>query len=371
MINLLGVVFQTHLQEIVFKMAQKVEQRYAVKFCVKLGKCASETVGMLRTAYGGSSMKKSAIYQWHKRFTGGQELASSQERSGRPSTSLTDENRNKINELVLQNRRITVRDIELQVAISHGSIITILHELGFSKVCARWVPRLLTDEQCQNRVSICMQWRSRVKREGPDNFLKRLVTCDETWPHHYDPETKRESAVWKHKSSPRPQKAKVVKSAGKVMHLVFFDFKGVIYDHHVPKGQTVTGNYYSSVLKKQLMPKMRKKRPELVANGWLLHQDNAPAHTSRVCQDTIAEIGVELIAHPPYSPDLAPCDFFLFPELKNHIRGRRFESDDQLNAAVTGALKVISKDGLWHVFESWQKRWDKCIEAEGQYFEGT
>jgi [histone H3]-lysine36 N-dimethyltransferase SETMAR len=352
-------------------MASKIEQRYAIKFCFKLRKSATETIQMLSSAYGESSMTKSRVHVWYNRFKNGQEQVLSQERSGRPTTSVTDDKKNKVDDLVRQNRRITVRDIEEEVGISFGSAQSILSELGYSKVCARWVPRLLTDEQRQNRVAICVQWRSRMRREGADNFLKRVVTCDETWVHHYDPETKQESSIWKHKSSPRPEKAKVVRSAGKVMHLVFFDHQGIIYDNRVPKGQTVTGNYYSSVLKHELMKKLRKKRPELIANGWLLHHDNAPAHTSRVCRETMDEIGVELLAHPPYSPDLAPCDHFLFPELKKYLRGNRYGSDEEVNSAVTSALKVISKDGLWHVFEKWQNRWNKCIEAEGHYFEGS
>jgi len=209
-----------------------------------------------------------------------------------------------------------------------------------------------------------------LRREGHENFLKRVVTCDETWVHHYDPETKQESAIWKHRNSPRVEKAKVSRSAGKVMHLIFFDHQGVIYDHRVPKGQTITGEYYSSVLKRQLMKKMRKRRPELCQNGWLFHHDNAPAHKSRVCLEILDEIGCELLPHPPYSPDLAPCDFFLFPELKKHLRGHRFETDSEVNQAVTGALNIISKDGLWGAFQAWEKRWIQCIQAEGAYFEG-
>jgi [histone H3]-lysine36 N-dimethyltransferase SETMAR len=352
-------------------MSTKIEQRYAVKFCFKLGKTQSETVAMLSAAYGESAMSQPSVHRWFTRFKNGEEEPLSQERSGRPATAITSDSKHRIDEMVRQDRRITIRAIETELGINRDAVTTILSELGYSKVCARWVPHLLTDEQRRNRVAICLHWRSRLRRVGAENFLKRVVTCDESWMHHYDPETKQESSIWKHKLSPRPTKAKVCRSAGKVMHLIFFDHQGIIYDHCLPHGQTITGNYYSSVLKNQLMKKLRNKRPHLVANGWMLHHDNAPAHTSRVCQDTLDEIGVELLSHPPYSPDLAPCDFFLFPELKKHLRGVRFQSDNEVNNAVSGALKVISKDGFWNVFEAWQKRWTRCIEAEGNYFESS
>lgn len=351
-------------------MASKEEIRYSIKFCFKLGKTRTETLQMLNTAYGEGCAAKTTVNKWYARFESGEEVVLSQERSGRPSTSVTDAKKAQIDELVRENRRVTIRELENEVGISFGSVHEILNDLGYQKVCARWVPKLLSEEQCQARVSACLQWRSRLQREGAENFLKRVVTCDETWIHHYDPESKQQSAVWKRGSSPRPQKAKIARSAGKVMHLVFFDHRGIIYDHRVPKGQTVTGNYYSTVLKHQFMKKMREKRPELIENGWILHHDNAPAHRSQICQQTIAEIGCELLAHPPYSPDLAPCDHSLFPELKNQLRGQRFQSDDEVNDAVTGVLKVLSKNGLWHYFEAWQNRWNKCIDSQGMYFEG-
>jgi [histone H3]-lysine36 N-dimethyltransferase SETMAR len=155
------------------------------------------------------------------------------------------------------------------------------------------------------------------------------------------------------------------------MHLVFFDHTGVIYDHWVPQGQTVELDILFVSFESPVPSEVAKKRPDLATGGWILHHDNAPAHRSRVCQDVLEEIGVELMVHPAYSPDLAPCDFFLFPELKNHLRGNRYQSDSEVNAAVSGVLKVLSKDGLWSVMEAWQNRWTKCIESEGHYFEGA
>jgi len=82
----------------------------------------------------------------------------------------------------------------------------------------------------------------------------------------------------------------------------------------------------------------------------LLLHDNAPAHTSDVATSTAAECGYKLLPHPPYLPDLALSDFYLFPLLKEHLRGRRYESDDDV--IQTGIQKL-------------QKRWIKCIEVHG------
>ena len=352
-------------------MEQNLEQRYAIKFCVKLNKTATETFALIQEAYGSKAMSRGRVFEWHHRFRGGQESVSDENRSGRPSTTSTDDNKARVDGIVMQDRRVTVREIADQTQIPKSSVQGIIDDLGYHKVCARWVPRLLTEEQRHTRVMICRQWRSRMRREGAEHFLKRIVTCDETWVYQYDPESKQQSSVWVHSGSPRPQKAKVCKSANKVMHLIFFDYQGIIYDHVVVRGHTITGQYYSDVLKNQLLQKMRAKRPELIANGWILHHDNAPPHTSQVCRDTIDELEVEILAHPAYSPDLAPCDFFLFPELKKRIRGHHFQSSEEVNNAVMGILKTLSEEGFLKVFEMWQERWNKCILSEGHYFESA
>ena len=101
------------------------------------------------------------------------------------------------------------------------------------------------------------------------------------------------------------------------MFIVFFDIKGVILSHAVPKGQSVNFMYYSKVLRRYLMRALARKRPDGYDGGFILHQDNAPTHASQKVQTTIKiQLEAEILTHPPYSPDLAPCDFALFPKLK-------------------------------------------------------
>lgn len=144
------------------------------------------------------------------------------------------------------------------------------------------------------------------------------------------------------------------------MHLVFFDAQDFIYDHVVPKGQSITGNYYSDVLEKKLMRHIHQKQPELLQRIIILHQDNAPTHTAGVTKACLERLDIEVLEHPPYSPDLAPCAFWLFPTVKTRIAGRRFETSTEVTAAVQAIHKSLSKNGLHSVFEKWQHRWDKC-----------
>jgi len=86
----------------------------------------------------------------------------------------------------------------------------------------------------------------------PQIFLDRIITQDETWVYNFDPETKRQSMVWKHASSPTPKKLIVIPSAGKVMATVFGTIIGVIMIDYLSKGSTVTDAYYANELRKLL-----------------------------------------------------------------------------------------------------------------------
>ena len=100
-----------------------------------------------------------------------------------------------------------------------------------------------------------------------------------------------------------------------------------------PKRSTITGVHYANLLD-QLRTANRKKRRVKLSKGVLLLQDNARVHTCKVAMDAIERNGYELIPHPAYSPDLAPSDFSLFPNLKKDIRGLHFRSDEEIVTAV-------------------------------------
>ena len=97
------------------------EQRFAVKFCVKLGKSITETFSMLNTAYGDVAMKRATCFRWHKRFKNGRRSVENDERSGCPSTSTDDPHIDEINTLVRANRRLTVEELAEECGISVSS----------------------------------------------------------------------------------------------------------------------------------------------------------------------------------------------------------------------------------------------------------
>jgi len=104
--------------------------------------------------------------------------------------------------------------------------VAIIDALGYSTVCARWVPRSLTTEHRRQRKAICSELLECFDAEGGGCFLSRIVTGDKTWAHHYELEMKRQSLEWHHPQSPRKKKFKTTPSAGKVMITIFWDIDG-------------------------------------------------------------------------------------------------------------------------------------------------
>lgn len=151
------------------------------------------------------------------------------------------------------------------------------------RIAAKFVPRLLTTDQKEQRIDICIELKERASSD--ETFLSRIITGDESWMYGYDPETKQQSSQWKSPESPRPKKCGQVKSNVKSMLIVFFDMKELVHTEYVPQGQTVNSTFYCNVLRR-LRGDIRRKRPELWRDkSFLLHHDNAPSHNSFFTRD--------------------------------------------------------------------------------------
>jgi transposase len=126
---------------------------------------------------------------------------------------------------------------------------------------------------------------------------------------------------------------------------------------------TVNKEFYLEVLR-CLQELIRKKRPESwKAKQWILHHDNALAH-SLLVQDFLTKMDTTVIPQPPYSPHLASADFFLFPKLKSTLKGGRFDTIEEIKENLLRDLKAIPKQVFQDCFQNWKKRWKQCISSE-------
>ncbi|UYV84446.1 hypothetical protein LAZ67_X002198 [Cordylochernes scorpioides] len=291
-----------------FYLLKKMVQRTCIKFCVKNEIKCADAFRMLTVAYGEATLDRSNVYRWYKMFSEGREEVNDEERAGRPRISTTDEKINEVEKMILANRRITVKEVAEDLNITIGSCHSIfINDLGIRRVAAKFVPKLLNCDQKQHRMNIANEMLDSV-RDDP-NLLQRVITGDEAWVYGYDVETKAQSSQWKLPHEPRPKKARQVRSNVKVLLTVFFDCRGVVHHEFLPQGRTVNNEYYLQVMR-NLREAIRQKRSDLWKNkNWLLHHDNAPDHTSLLVRDFLAKNNTLMMPQPPYSPDLALCDF--------------------------------------------------------------
>uniref|UniRef100_A0A1B6I2H1 Mos1 transposase HTH domain-containing protein n=1 Tax=Homalodisca liturata TaxID=320908 RepID=A0A1B6I2H1_9HEMI len=218
-------------------MDRSIEQRYAIKFCFRLGKTASETFAMITEAYKEHALSRAQVFRWFNEFKNGRKSVEDMERSGRPSTSRVDKTVAKVKELLDSDRRLSLKMIADEVSMNKFTVHQIVtQDLMMRKVCAKLVSQVL-----------------------PAN--KSLVTS------------------------------------------------------------------------------------------------------------YLTRIGVEVLPQPPYSLDMSPPDFFLFPKVKRCLKGHRFDDIPNIQRAVTKALTGITPTDYSGTYKAWKTRWQRCVDAQGWYFE--
>ena len=150
----------------------------------------------------------------------------------------------------------------------------------------------------------------------------------------------------------------------------FFDSRGIVHHEYAPEGQTINKEYYLQVLCRLCEAVRRKQLDMWAAKNFQLHHDNAPTHSAHVIHAFLAKNSLPIVRQAPYSPDLAPCDFWLFPKLKTILKGRRFQSREDIMKKLTEELGSILEEEFKRCFKKWKKCWGKCVYHQGKYFEG-
>ena len=162
----------------------------------------------------------------------------------------------------------------------------------------------------------------------------------------------------------KTQKARVFKSKTKVMLIAFFDVHGIVHAKFLSQGQTINQHIYKNILRR-LMRSVREKRRELwETRSWLLHHDNAPAHNALGIRKFLAKNSIAVPEQPPYSPDLAPCDFFLFPKLKEVIKGTRFKDSASIKTAMTRSSERSRMNPSRSAWKHGRRDWKSAFEPK-------
>jgi histone-lysine N-methyltransferase SETMAR len=201
--------------------------------------------------------------------------------------------------------------------------------------------------------------------------LEEIATGDEIWINYFQPDSKAKNKVWDSYEDDRPIIAHRFKTSNCMLYAIFFDWKDPVLQIPVLKGSSVTGKFYRESVLTQLVDFYQKRRPRTGVSGIKLLHDNTPAHKSATVQEYLKESGLDVLDHLPYSRDLAaPCDFWLFPRVKEMLARHCFESRCGIGSAIYQCLQHIPKEEYRAAFWKWVDRCKICVEVDGAYFEG-
>ena len=346
----------------------KIEVRSNVKFLTKLGWKPADIINALSSVYEDSVPPDPTVYRWIREFKQGRDSVEDEQRSGRPITSRSENIIIAVQKAVEQDRRVTIDAIAEEVGISHGSVHAILTEnLELSNLSARWgltccAPNTRPSASNVLRIfSIVWTLIARIftRESSPATKLGFSNTI-------LNPKFSQRNGPRHPRGTPGPKKFRADRSVAKVLATVFWDTEGVILVDFLEDQKSITAVYYEAVLLKLRRAIARKRRAKL-SRHIIFHHDNAPAHTSRLCRDALRQFRWEILQHPPYSPDLAPSDFFLFPKMKEAIKGVRHESKEAAKKAALEWLAGQYSDFFRKGLERWEHRMEKCLMSAGDY----
>ncbi|CAH1977563.1 unnamed protein product [Acanthoscelides obtectus] len=273
-----------------------------------------ECLAELLSVFGNEAPHQSTISRWYGEFKRGRVSLSDDSRVGAPKTSVTQENVDAVRKLITADRHVTYREIEACLKISKTSIQKILREE---------LVRKLVSQQKAARVNWCQKTLDRFRK------LKKCVQHE------------------------KPTKVIRSRSVSKKMIATFVSKAGHIATIPLNEQRTVSADWYTTICLPKVITELRKINPE---RRIIFHQDNASSHTAQKTIQYLTEENVELLDHPPYSPDLSPNDFFTFPKIENRMRGQRFQSPQQAVDAFKNAVLELPAKAWNKCFENWFER---------------
>lgn len=320
----------------------------------------------LRTVFGDDAPSFQTVARWAQWFREGREKIEDEERPGRPVTETTSENIEQVRNIVVDDPYVTIEELQEQTGLSYGTVHRILSDhLKLRKVTARYIPKQLTDSQRGERVRICKENLSRF--EDGRWRLCDVVTGDESWFFHQQTGRKASNAAWVSKEDPPPTIVRRNRFAPKTLFSIFFKSTGPILIHRVERGQTVDHEYYIENCLQPVIQEVKKQRPLSGTHAIKLQHDNGTPHAHQAVSDYLRSEGVTIVPHPPNSPDLSPCDFWLFDLIKRNLSDQT--DSISLHHAIIEFMYSLDKAEYKKTFDQWIQRMQLCVDNEGDYFE--
>ena len=259
----------------------------------------------------------------------------------------------------------TPRSIEKETGIPKSTVhYHLTHYLGYHSVRTKYIPHMLTDDQKVKRVELAKELLHMLKLQKKKEY-RYFVTGDESW-FYYRVFPKRK---WIKGNENGPQRPREKFDTKKVFVTIFWGIHGIQHLSALSKDDSYDSKYFcrevlGSLLNSELYRKAKEQKTKYV-----IHMDNSPVHNSSHTHFFIKDSGIARADHPPYSPDLATSDFWLFGALDNMKIDQSFDSPEDILDWIQEKFDTFSKGVIKSVFEDWERRLHRCIECGGDYIQ--
>jgi hypothetical protein len=300
------------------------------------------------------------VQRWHKTFHANGTLFPELHITGRPRLPGVTE---KVAEELAKNPKASTRLLAVLTGYDRETVKDrLIYDLQLEKVSTRYVPHDLTPTQKRQRVEGAKELLP-ILYEHQKTCYTSLLTGDESYLLYNYPAL----TQWLPIGSPRPVAARKVIDAPKKLLTVFFSGSRVWSTIYNDRGQMMSSGVFVDDVLPDIDANICEADDE-IQEPVLVHFDNAPSHRSKLTQAAMKKHRFVLVPHPPYSPDLAPADFYLFGYLKSRLRGLDISTDVKLEAEVDAILYSLTSDELVPVFDEWIWRCEWVISHGGEYY---
>ena len=323
-------------------------------------KKAAESHRILVEVYGEHALAERTCQKWFARFKSGDFGLEDEEREGAPPKFMDTE----LEELLDQDPAQTQEEVAKTLGVDQSTISKRLKAMGMIRKVGHWVPYELKPRDVERRFMACEQLLQRHKRKG---FLHRIVTGDEKWVHYDNPKRRATYGYPGHAST--STSAQNIHGL-KVMLCIWWDQLGVVYYELLKPNETITGDVYRRQLMR-LSRALREKRPQYADrhDKVILQHDNARTHVAQVVKTYLETLKWDVLPHPPYSPDLAPSDYYLFRSMQHGLADQHFRNYDEVKKWIDSWIAAKPTEFFTKGIRELPERWEKVVVSDGQYFE--
>lgn len=323
-------------------------------------KKAAESHKILVEVYGDHALAERTCQKWFARFKSGNFDLEDEERSGGPRKFEDGELEAILDEDPSQNQKTLAQTL----GVAQPTISLRLKAMGMIRKVGNWLPYDLKPRDVERRLFTCEQLLQRQERKG---FLHRIVTGDEKWVHYDNPKRR---ATYGYPGHATSSTAKPNIHGAKIMLCIWWDQLGVVYYELLQPNEKITGEVYRRQLMR-LSRALKEKRPQYADrhDKVILLHDNARPHIAVPVKNYLKTLKWDVLPHPPYSPDIAPSDYYLFRSMEHSLADQQFHNHQEVQKWMEDWLAAkppsFFRDGIRKLPE----RWKKVVESDGQYFE--